>query len=93
MTREDEITNSAKEHEKQTFFCDLVKSASSKGVNSAYGLGFIEGAVWADNNPSQQALAKQLHRLGYTISLNGDIIPRDNEECIRPNEVIEIIKP
>lgn len=80
MTREDEIINSAKEHGKQTFFCDLVKSASSNGVNSAYGLGFIEGAVWADNNPSQEALAKELYRLGYTITLNGDIIPRAEEE-------------
>lgn len=80
MTREEEIINSAKEHGKQTFFCDLVKSASSKGVNSAYGLGFIEGAVWADNNPSQKALAKELYRLGYTITLNGDIIPRAEEE-------------
>lgn len=80
MTREEEIINAAKEHGKQTFFCDLVKSASSKGVNSAYGLGFIEGAVWADSNPSQQALAKELYRLGYTITLNGDIIPRAEEE-------------
>lgn len=80
MTREEEIINSAKEHEKQTFFCDLVKSNSSKGVNSAYGLGFIEGAVWADNNPSQKALSKELHRLGYTITLNGDIISRAEEE-------------
>lgn len=80
MTREEEIINAAKEHGKQTFFCDLVKSASSKGVNSAYGLGFIEGAVWADNNPSQKALAKEMYRLGYTITLNGDIIPRAEEE-------------
>jgi len=42
--------------------------------------GFIEGAKWADNNPSQQALAKELYRLGYTTTLNGDIIPRDEEE-------------
>lgn len=79
MTREEEIINAAKEHGKQTFFCDLVKSASSKGVNSAYGLGFIEGAVWADNNLSQQALAKELHRLGYGITLNGDIISKAEE--------------
>lgn len=85
MTREDEITNSAKEHEKQTFFCNLVKSGSSNGVNSAYCIGFIEGAVWADNNPSQQALAKELHRLGYGITLNGDIISKadENEEIER----------
>lgn len=36
--------------------------------------------MWADNNPSQKALAKELYRLGYTITLNGDIIPRAEEE-------------
>lgn len=78
--RNKEIVCVAKNHETQTGFCDLVKSPLSKGVNSAYGLGFIEGAVWADNKPSQQALAKELYRLGYTITLNGDIIPRAEEE-------------
>jgi len=63
MTREDEITNSAKEHEKQTFFCDLVKSASSKGVNSAYGLGFIEGAKWADEHPHKPTIEEILKEL------------------------------
>lgn len=46
----------AKEHEKQTGFYDLVKSPLSKGVNSAYGVGFIEGCVWADTHPSNELL-------------------------------------
>jgi hypothetical protein len=41
---------------------------------------FEEGAKWADDNPSPKSLAKELHRLGYTITLNGDIIPRAEEE-------------
>lgn len=40
---------------------------------------FIEGAKWADNNPSQQVLAKELHRLGYGITLNGNIISKAEE--------------
>lgn len=55
MTREEEIIIYAKEHEKQAFFCDLVKSDLAKGVNSAYGIGFIEGAVWGDKTMIEKA--------------------------------------
>lgn len=41
---------------------------------------FIAGAIWSDNNPSPKALAEELYRLGYTTTLNGDIISRAEEE-------------
>lgn len=41
-----EIVNAAKEHEKRNEFGDLAKSELSRGVNSAYGLGFLDGAEW-----------------------------------------------
>ena len=56
IKRNKEIVCAAKNHETQTGFCDLVKSPLSKGVNSAYGVGFIEGCVWADAHPSKEVL-------------------------------------
>ena len=40
-----EIIERAKEAEKRTGFGELVHSPISKGVNSAFGIGFIEGMV------------------------------------------------
>jgi hypothetical protein len=49
MTTE-EIVEAAKEHEKKTCFGEIVKSPISKGVNSAYGIGFLEGAEFVNNS-------------------------------------------
>lgn len=49
MTRKEEIINQARQKEKECGFSPIVKQA--KGVNSAYGIGFLEGCVWADENP------------------------------------------
>lgn len=57
MTRERQIVEAAKAKEKETGFSELVKSPVSKGVNSAYGIGFIEGATWADEHPKQITLS------------------------------------
>lgn len=47
--RKIEIVKAAAEHGNETGqFCDLVHSPLSNGVDSGYGIGFIEGAVWAD---------------------------------------------
>ncbi len=40
-----EIIERAKEAEKRMGFVGLVHSPISKGVNSAFGIGFIEGMV------------------------------------------------
>lgn len=42
---DEEIVERAKEAEKRTGFGELVHRPVSKGVNSAYGVGFIEGMV------------------------------------------------
>ena len=49
MTREEEIIEAAKKAEKGVGFSDIVKKA--KEVNSAYGIGFLEGATWSDEHP------------------------------------------
>ena len=46
MTNE-QIVEAAKSAEKKTEFGELVHSKVSRGVNSAYGIGFLEGAEWA----------------------------------------------
>lgn len=48
MTREEQIIQAAKQEEKKIGFAQIVKEA--KGVNSAYGIGFLEGAKWADEH-------------------------------------------
>ena len=40
------IVAAAKEHGQHTEFKKIVGSPISRGVNSAYGIGFLEGAVW-----------------------------------------------
>ena len=54
MTREEQIVEGAKARGEETGFCELVKSPVSRGVDSAVGIGFIEGAVWADKHPSEE---------------------------------------
>lgn len=49
MTRKEEIIQIARKKEKEVGFSQIVKDA--KGVNSAYGIGFLEGAEWADKHP------------------------------------------
>ena len=48
MTRNEQIIQAAKQEEKKVGFAPIVKEA--KGVNSAYGIGFLEGAKWADEH-------------------------------------------
>lgn len=44
---DEQIVEAAKSAEKKTEFGELVHSKVSRGVNSAYGIGFLEGAEWA----------------------------------------------
>ena len=53
MTREEEIVKAAKEFENRSWFSDIVHSKVSRGVDSACGIGFLEGAVWADEHPKE----------------------------------------
>ena len=64
MKRDEEIVNIAKQKEESQVFCDLVQSPLSQGVNSAYGIGVIEGAKWADKSMIERArkwLEKELY--------------------------------
>lgn len=53
-----EIVERAKEAEKRTGFGELVHSPISKGVNSAYGIGFIEGMVEYRNSIQEEPVSK-----------------------------------
>ena len=56
---DDWIIEKAKEAEKESEFIALVRGPKSHGVNSAYGVGFIEGmakyreSLWHDSNEEQ----------------------------------------
>lgn len=50
MTRKEAIIARAKEAEKETTFSDIVLEA--RGVCSAFGIGYLEGAEWADEHPN-----------------------------------------
>ena len=51
---DDSIINAAKEFEKSTSFDSIVLKA--KGVNSAAGIGFLEGAAWARKQIMEDAV-------------------------------------
>ena len=51
---DDSIISAAKEYEKSTGFGDIVLKA--KGVNSAAGIGFLEGAAWARKQIMEDAV-------------------------------------
>lgn len=53
MTRKEEIIQTARQKEKEVGFTQIVKDA--KVVNSAYGIGFLEGAEWADETMIEKA--------------------------------------
>lgn len=51
-----QIVDAAKASEKKTEFGELVYSQVSRGVNSAYGIGFLEGAEWAREQMMKDAI-------------------------------------
>lgn len=53
-----EIVERAKEAEKRTGFGELVHSPISKGVNSAFGIGFIEGMVEYRNSLQEEPVSR-----------------------------------
>ena len=55
-----EIVDRAKKAEKSTGFGELVHSPISKGVNSAYGIGFIEGMVEYRNSLQEEPVSEDL---------------------------------
>ena len=53
---DEEIVKRAKDAEKRTGFGELVHSPISKGVNSAYGIGYIEGMVEYRNSLQEEPI-------------------------------------
>ena len=50
--REKQIVEKAKQRENESGgFSDFVHRV--RGVDSAYGIGFLEGAAWSDENPKE----------------------------------------
>ena len=41
-----------------------------------YGLGFVEGAVWSDNNPDKNSVytKQELRDMGFSFDINGNIV-------------------
>jgi len=62
---DDIIINAAKEYEKSTAFGDIVLKA--KGVNSAAGIGFLEGAKWANTHILKDAQGEDLPEIDREV--------------------------
>lgn len=85
MTKE-EIVNAAKEHGKSSEFGELVKSELSRGVNSPYGLGFLDGAEWAVSHPQiieifgkrVKIVEDESHTIGFCYDCAFDYLCRYN---------------
>lgn len=58
MKRDDEIVNAAYDSGNERYFSELVKRQNK--VTHAYGIGFIEGAQWADANPHWVRVSEEL---------------------------------
>ena len=75
IERKEEIRQEALKAEKEEFpRCAGDKENSFHGVNSAYGLGFVDGALWADANPKF-----------HWISVKDDL-PWKHKELISPDD-------
>lgn len=91
---DDSIINAAKEYEKTTGFGDIVLKA--KGVNSAAGIGFLEGAVWARKQIMEDAVMATIDfpLIGHDFP---NIYPNYKElkeycirHCIKDNDKVKI---
>lgn len=68
---DEQIVKAAKFAEKKTEFGELVHSQVSRGVNSAYGIGFLEGAEWAREQMMKEAVEGEFLYTPYpTIELD-----------------------
>ena len=75
MARKEEIRQEALKAEKEKFpRCAGDKENSFHGVNSAYDLGFVDGALWADTHPKSS-----------WISVKDDL-PYKHNELISPDD-------
>lgn len=84
---DEQIVNAAKSAEKKTEFGELVHSKVSRGVNSAYGIGFLEGAEWA-----REQMMKEAREVMVTTNLaNRPVIYLDQLKGFQYGDKVRII--
>lgn len=69
---DEQIVGAAKKAEQKTRFGELVHSQVSRGVNSAYGIGFLEGAEWVREQMMKGALEYEVGMHGEPIKITFD---------------------
>lgn len=79
---DEEIVKRAKDAEERTGFGKLVHSQISKGVNSAYGIGYIEGMEDYRNSLQEDSVSEELDEeiRKYLIDFKGYPHVMDEEE-------------
>ena len=83
-----EIVERAKKAEKRTGFGELVHSPISKGVNSAFGIGFIEGMVEYRNSLQEEPVSEELDDAAYKFVMDNFGNPKEplykfDQRCFR----------
>ena len=78
-----EIIERAKEAEKRTCFGELVHSPISKGVNSAFGIGFIEGMVEYRKSMQQEPASEDLEKAARKYAGIPEDSPHDLKYCVQ----------
>ena len=81
MTRKEEIIQAAQQAEKEVGLTQIVKDA--KGVNSAYGIGFLEGAEWADNNIWKDAQGDDLPEIDREVIVLIKSLPEHEDSLLK----------
>lgn len=81
MTRKEEIIQAAQQAEKEVGFIQIVKD--TKGVNSAYGIGFLEGAKWADNNLWKDAQGDNLPEINREVVVLVKSLPKHEDSLLK----------
>lgn len=81
MTRKEEIIQAARQAEKEVGFTQIVKDAN--GVNSAYGIGFLEGAEWADNNLWKDAQGDDLPEIDREVIVLVKSLPEHEDSLLK----------
>ena len=63
MITDEQIVEAARLEGQKEDFGELVRSKLSRGVNSAYGIGFIEGAEWARKRMNEDAATAEIYSI------------------------------
>ena len=86
MTRKEQIRQAALEACRSSEIPD--KELDFRGVNSAYGLGFCEGAMWADRNPKDDVNWQQVRIQAAISAMQGFLASKTMMEIV--DETVKI---